>query len=128
MRKKLRASVFIMVAIILIIVAGNQVIIKLFSNFSQKLITEYHELHSLQELKVSLSKSLTYLTFPSDHSRPGFHSEMESSLNESFEKMKICNQVITIQHKGVIWKDTQTKFVDLENLSNQIGSVNEEKE
>ena len=113
MRKKLVISAFTMIMIILLIVTGNQVIIKLFANFSQKLITEYHELHSLQELKVSLSKTKAYLHI-SDHAQdPEFPAEFVLALHESFEKMEICKIVITDKHKGDPWIDTRNIFDDI---------------
>ena len=113
MRKKLIFSAFTMILIILMIVSGNQIIIRLFANFSQKLITEYHELHSLQELKVSLSKTKTFLQISDNTGTAEFHPDFEPALHESFEKMKICTAVLTDIHKGGAWDETLYIFKDL---------------
>jgi len=114
MRKKLAVSAFTMIMIILLIVAGNQVIIKLFANFSQKLITEYHELHSLQELKVSLSKTRTYLHVSDNINEVEIHPGFEAAFQESFGKMDICRKVLTDIHKGQPWIDTKKAFDKLD--------------
>ena len=110
MQKKLKVTASIMLVIIILIISGNQVIIRLFASFSQKLITEYHELHSIQELKVSLSKTITYLHIADDTGTTHFHPEFQEALQESAEKMEILKSVITDIHKGQPWTDTKLMF------------------
>jgi len=113
MRKKLFISAIGMIAIILVIIMGNQVIIRLFANFSQKLITEYHELHSFQELKVSLSKTMTYLHISDTKNDAEIHSGFVPALHESFSRMDSCKRVLTDVHKGEPWIDTKELFGNL---------------
>jgi DNA-binding NarL/FixJ family response regulator len=49
-----------MISLVLLVLGGNQLIIGLFSKFSEKLILENHELNALQELKGALGKILIY--------------------------------------------------------------------
>lgn len=122
MRRKLFISTFSMIIIILMIVAGNQIIIRLFANFSSKLITEYHELHSLQELKVSLGKASTYLSLsfkpPID-----YYEDFSPALQEAFTKLETCKEVISAVHMGENWQEILFLFENIQDFNAQMNST-----
>ena len=56
LQRKLTLTVTAMLLLIIIIIAGVRIITILFRDNTDKLILEYHELNTLQETKMSLSK------------------------------------------------------------------------
>ena len=93
MRKKLTISVIAMILLILIILAGVQIITISFKNVSDKLILEYHELHALQEFKMSLNKfSVIVNSINNETTSISDNDFIEVSL-EVNEKLEKCHQM-----------------------------------
>lgn len=113
MREKLTVSAFVISAILLLIIGGNQVIIKLFGSFSEKLITEYHELHALQEMKVSLSKTIIYVNNHHEGPDSSSRENLISSMAESQLKFENCREVLTEMHKGDSWDRLESGMAEL---------------
>jgi len=106
MRKRLSKGALILIALILVVLTGNQVIIGLFSSFSEKLILENHELNALHELKGALGKVLIY-----DNQFLATHEEdIIESVNIANSKLSDCEKVISMAHKGDTWKKIEFMF------------------
>lgn len=99
MRKRLSKGALLLIALILVVLAGNQVIIGLFSRFSEKLILENHELNALHELKGALGKVLIYDNqFLANH-----QADIRESVMNANRKFIECERVISMAHKGETW-------------------------
>jgi PAS domain S-box-containing protein len=106
MRKRLSKGALLLIALILVVLAGNQVIIGLFSKFSEKLILENHELNALHELKGALGKVLIY-----DNQFLVNHQEdIRESVDNANHKFNDCERVISMAHKGDIWGKVEFMF------------------
>jgi len=106
MKRKLSKGALILISLVLILLAGNQVIIGLFSRFSEKLILENHELNALQELKGSLGKILIY-----DNQYLANHeADIQASVNIVDEKMEDCRVVLSLIHKQETWDKVEFMF------------------
>ncbi len=114
MRRKLTKSAFVIATILVLIISGNQIIIKLFGSFSEKLITEYHELHVLQELKVSLSKTIIYVNRQHENTDRNSNEDLGSSLMDSRQKFEACKEILSSVHKGDSW-------IRIESLMTELG-------
>lgn len=90
-----------MLLILLLILGGNQVIIRLFSSFSNKLISEYEELYDLQEFKTTLSSFfiLDHAVHPNTN-----RTEIIDPINIAFEK---CQVTLNDIHKGGGWSELE---------------------
>ena len=114
MRKRLSKGALILIALILVVLIGNQVIIGLFSKFSEKLILENHELNALQELKGSLGKILIY-----DNQYLVNHEEdIRASVDSANGKLEFCRNEISLVHKGETWEQVEYMFQSMnENVT-----------
>ncbi len=114
MRKKLSKGALVLILLILIVLIGNQVIIGLFSRFSEKLIIENHELNAFQELKGALGKVLIY-----DNQYLMKHEEdIRTSMHDANEKYQECQNVISIQDKRETWNEVELMFQSMnENVN-----------
>jgi len=113
MRKKLTISAFAIATIILLIISGNQVIINLFGSFSEKLITEYHELHVLQELKISLSKTIIYVNSQHENADNNSEENLRLSLEDSQLMFENCSKILTSVHRGDSWNRIESLMTEL---------------
>ncbi len=120
MRRKLTISAFAIATIMLLIISGNQVIVKLFGSFSEKLIVEYHELHALQELKISLSKTIIYVNSQHENADDKSRENLKSSLEDSRLKFENCTKVLSHVHKGDSWITIEILMTELRA---QLGTI-----
>jgi PAS domain S-box-containing protein len=116
MRKRLSKGALLLIVLILVVLAGNQVIIGLFSSFSEKLILENHELNALHELKGALGKILIY-----DNQFLANHEEdIRESVDNANHKFKECERVISMAHKGDTWETVEFMFRTMKNNVNNL--------
>ena len=94
-----------MIILVLVVLGGNQVIIGLFSRFSDKLILENHELNALQELKGSLGKILII-----ENQYLINHEKISASIDNADKKLDDCREVLSPVHKGETWEKIETMF------------------
>lgn len=94
-----------MIFLVLVVLGGNQVIIGLFSRFSDKLILENHELNALQELKGALGKILII-----DNEYLINHEDIRASIDNADRKLDICREVLSPVHKGETWEKIEIMF------------------
>ncbi len=123
MRKKLSKGALLLIALILVVLAGNQIIIALFSRFSEKLILENHELNALQELKGALGKVLIY----DNQYLVNHEKDIRTSVNQANIKYHECRKVIAPVPHGESWKKIEFMFESLnENVNHLIESAPED--
>lgn len=115
MRKKLIIGITIILSIILVLLAGSRIIVKNFKYSSEKLITEYHELHVLQEYKLSLSKILSLVSTYNYDQKEISSEDVQEAMENSKNKLEKCKQTLTEFHKGKLW-------VDLEIMTDSMSS------
>ena len=106
MKRKLSKGALILISLVLILLAGNQVIIGLFSKFSEKLILENHELNALQELKGSLGKILIY----DNQYLANREADIRASVDRAEGKMEDCRVVLSLIHKQETWDKVEFMF------------------
>ncbi len=118
MRKKLAKGAVAMIILVLIVLGGNQVIIGLFSRFSDKLILENHELNALQELKGALGKILII-----DNQYLINHEDIWASVDNADRKLDDCREVLSLVHKKEVWEIVEFMFRSMkENVNLLINS------
>ncbi len=107
-----------MIIMVLIVLGGNQVIIGLFSRFSDKLILENHELNALQELKGALGKILII-----DNQYLINHEDIWASVDNADRKLDDCREVLSLVHKKEVWEIVEFMFRSMkENVNLLINS------
>ena len=107
-----------MIILVLIVLGGNQVIIGLFSRFSDKLILENHELNALQELKGALGKILII-----DNQYLINHEDIWASVDNADRKLDDCREVLSLVHKKEVWEIVEFMFRSMkENVNLLINS------
>lgn len=122
MRKKLSKGALLLIALVLIVLAGNQVIIVLFSRFSEKLIIENHELNALQELKGALGKVLIY-----DNQYLVNHEEdIRASVNHANNEYQECRDVISPIYHSETWDKIEFMFGSMNENVNKLIESNPE--
>ncbi|MEN8230685.1 MAG: ATP-binding protein [Bacteroidota bacterium] len=115
MRRKLWKGAVVMIILVLVVLGGNQVIIGLFSRFSDKLILENHELNALQELKGALGKILII-----DNQYLINHEDIRASVDNANRKLDDCREVLSPVHKGEIWGKIEFMFMSVEENVNHL--------
>ena len=106
MRKRLSKGAMLLIGLILLVLAGNQVIIALFSRFSEQLILENHELFALQELKGALAKIQVYDTqYLLNH-----EEDVRASVIIARNKLDNCRNIVVLMHKGNTWQQLESMF------------------
>jgi len=124
MRKKLTKGALLMLVLIMLILVGNQIIIRLFTSFSNKVISEYHELHSLQELKASIST-----IFITDHIEAYTPPSFSNSMDDIFKAFQDCYEYLNEVHRGKDWMDIENSIeqlkINYESLLNESVEENE---
>lgn len=108
-----------MISIILLLLAGSQILVKNFKYSSEKLITEYHELHVLQEYKLSLSKILILVSTYNNDQKEISSEEVLEALEDSKNKLEKCKQTLTKFHKGKIWINLEIMTDSLDSNLNK---------
>lgn len=124
LKQKLKHGLTITLISILLMTGGSQVIMHFFSNTSEKLIVEYHELHVLQEFKISLSHLLITASGFRDLPFEGWEPGLEMALGDAQYKFELCRQVLTDKHKGVIWDQLERNLIQAENELNKLKNTN----
>ena len=94
-----------MIFLALIVLGSNQLIIGMFSRFSEKLIEENHELNSLQELKGALGKILIY-----DNQYLIDHKDIRASVDSANSKLDDCREKLSLVHKQETWDRVEFMF------------------
>lgn len=125
MRKKLIISVLSMILLILLMITGSQIIIKYFKSTSEKLIIEYHELHVLQEYKLSLYKILISVNSLNTGKKVIYCEDVKEALKVSKYKLKKCRQTLTKFHKGKLWVELEILTYSLDNNISNLFQANE---
>lgn len=101
-------------------VAGSQVIVGFFKNTSEELIIEYHELHAIQEFKMSLGKILAIVNSHGMSNKDEFESQLKTYINDANNNLNICKEVITKKHKPEFLEGFEIMIKSVENTSNQL--------
>ncbi|MCK5692042.1 MAG: PAS domain S-box protein [Bacteroidales bacterium] len=105
MRRRLTKGALIMISLVLLVLGGNQLIIGLFSKFSEKMILENHELNALQELKGALGRILIY-----DNRYLIDHEDIKASVDNANSKFDDCEEVLSLVHKRKTWDKVEIMF------------------
>lgn len=128
MRKKLTTGIAVAVIFLMAIVIGNQAIIKLFGDFSEKLIVEYHELHVLQDFKVSLSKVIFYSEHTLNTQNSQTTNELINAIQEVQTDYQLCAIKLTEEHKDDLWSDITVLIKKLDNANEKlkIGDISQQ--
>jgi PAS domain S-box-containing protein len=108
MRKKLTAGALLVILLTVLVLGGNQLIIQLFTRFTDKLILENNELYALEELKGSLGKILIH-----ENHYLISHEDFQVSLEDAEEKLAFCQQELSQVHKGKEWESVELMFFEL---------------
>jgi len=124
-RKKLTISGLIMLSLIILMVAGSQIIVGFFKNTTEELIVEYHELHAVQEFKMSLSNLLIFASNLNSNDNTISEVEYKKLVQESITKLDTCKKVLTISHKLSLLDEFETLMTSLENSVDQMFHSNE---
>ncbi|MBA4408346.1 MAG: PAS domain-containing protein [Bacteroidota bacterium] len=115
LRKKLTIGVMIVLLQILMIIVGVQMITRSFKKTTEKLIVEYHELHALQEFKMSMGKLLVMVNGLSYNYNTIQKSELNYITVESRANLEKCKQVLTRFHNYDFVSELETMMSRLEN-------------
>lgn len=107
-------------------IAGSQIIVGFFKNTTEVLIVEYHELHAVQEFKMSLSNLLIYTNSLTKHSKNYSEEELNKFHLESRSKLDTCKKVLTISHKLNLLDDLEMMMINIENAIKNLSPSNEE--
>ncbi len=99
-----------MIFLVLVVLGGNQVIIGLFSRFSDKLILENHELNALQEMRGALDNIMI-----TNNHYPVNYEDLRACVVNADNKFKQCKEVLSPVHQKKAW----------ENIALLFGSVQE---
>lgn len=116
LQKKLTLTVTAMLLLILIIIAGVRIITILFRDNTDKLILEYHELNTLQETKMALSKMeivFSNLNYSEEAISSNKLMDLSQELLESIEK---CHYVITKAHNLKLLAELDTLTVGMDHI------------
>lgn len=99
-----------MFLLIVVVLAGNQVVISLFSRYTDKLILENHELFILEELKGSLGKILI-----EENHYSGGREQLEEEIALARTMLLRCRNELSLVHKGPPWEAVERMFRDVED-------------
>ena len=116
-----------MLSLIVLMIAGSQIIVGFFKNTTEELILEYHELHAIQEFKMSLGKLLIFMNGINYNERNESEQELQSLIKESKDKLTESGQVLTLSHKLSLLAEFESMMIvvdSLVNLSYQAGESN----
>ena len=105
-----------MLLLIIIIIAGVRIITILFRDNTDKLILEYHELNTLQETKMSLSKMeivFSNLNYSEEAISSNKLMDLSQELLESIEE---CHYVITKAHNLNLLAELDTLTVGMDHI------------
>lgn len=115
--RRLMASGLIVLVFMLLVIAANQVVVRLFNKTSTKLIIEYHELGAIQEFKLALSKlrisTSTYAVFGDDYDKNQFNKLVV----QAREKLNVCKEVVTEKHEISLFNDFEEVISNVEALT-----------
>jgi len=109
MRRRLSKVALLLIFLILVVLSGNQVIIGLFSRFSEKLILENHELNALHELKGALGKILIY----DNQYLINHEKDIRASVSNANDKFENCTKELSLVHKGDTWEKVSFMFTTM---------------
>ncbi|MCD4731913.1 MAG: PAS domain-containing protein [Bacteroidales bacterium] len=126
-RKKLILSGLIMLLLIILMIAGSQIIVGFFKNTTENLIIEYNELHAIQEFKMSLSNLLIFANGISDGERSGSKADLKSLVKKSQDKLEVCKQVLTFSHKLSLLTEFESMMNNVDSAVNKLYQVSEEE-
>ena len=101
-------------------IAGSQIIVGFFKNTTEELIIEYHELHAIQEFKMSLGKMLVIINSHNIINRNEFESQLKSYLKEAKNNLNVCREVITKSHEPKFLERFEEMINRVEKSSNQL--------
>ena len=105
-----------MLLLIIIIIAGVRIITILFRDNTDKLILEYHELNTLQETKMSLSK-MEIVFSNLNYSEEAISSNKLMDLSqELLERIEECHYVITKAHNLNLLAELDTLTVGMDHI------------
>jgi len=116
LQRKLTLTVTAMLLLIIIIIAGVRIITILFRDNTDKLILEYHELNTLQETKMSLSKMeivFSNLNYSEEAISSNKLMDLSQELLESIEE---CHYVITKAHNLNLLAELDTLTVGMDHI------------
>jgi len=118
--KKLMASGFIVMIFILLVIAANQIVVRLFNKTSTHLVIEYHELDAIQELKFALNNLITatgnFVVFGDDLDQTQFSTLIKHAEN----KLDVCKNVVTERHELSLLYNFEDVISRVDSLANQI--------
>ncbi len=98
LRKKMNLAIIGMLFLIFLMLAGGQVIMKIYNDTSQRLIIEFHEQNSLYELKNSLRELENSIVRYDEESSVNSTMKVVASNNRVKKKLSNCIQIITTRH------------------------------
>jgi len=105
-----------MLLLIIIIIAGVRIITILFRDNTDKLILEYHELNTLQETKMSLSKmEIVFSNLNYSEEAISLNKLMDLS-QELLESIEECHYVITKAHNLNLLAELDTLTVGMDHI------------
>jgi len=93
MKRRLSNGAISLVFLVLIVLGGNQIIISLFSKFTDKLILENHELNALQELKGALGMILI-----EENQYIINQDDIKASVDHANDKLIDCSKDLSDMH------------------------------
>ena len=112
MVKRINRTVRVIIALVLVLVIGNQITLWQYEKSSQHLLLEYHEMHALQEFKLSLKKfQTTYL-----ESKEFNQSKQLDSLFSRVQRARHnCEVYVTKKHLGENWQQILLHFETIQS-------------
>lgn len=109
-----------MLSLVVLMIAGSQIIVGFFKNTTEELIVEYHELHAVQEFKMSLGKMLVVVNSHDISNRNEFESQLESFIKQAKYDLNICREVVTKSHEPEFLEEFEKMINKVEESSNQL--------
>lgn len=116
-----------MLSLIVLMITGSQIIVGFFKNTTEELIIEYHELHAIQEFKISLSNLLIFVNGFDVNDKNESEAELKLLIKESRTNLDICNQVLTHSHKLSMLDEFESLMTHLDNSVFKIYEGSEEE-
>ena len=117
---KLMTSVAIVLAIILLMVAANRVVVRLFKNTSTHLVVEYNELDAIQEFKLTLGKLLMFVNHYAVHEEEHDESQFKTMVNQAHDNLGVCREVVTSRHERLLFDELETTINRVDSLAHEM--------
>jgi PAS domain S-box-containing protein len=126
--RKLMASGLIVLIFMLLVIATNQIVVRLFDKTSTNLVVEYHELDAIQEFKLALGKlqifTNTYAVFGDDLDK----SKFDELVLQARERLSVCIDVVTEKHEVSLFNNFEDIIFNVDSMAFKMFQISEPRD